>query len=55
MKSKAEESRFTRLYLWMGSAKINMGLFFVAFVLMYFLLGLICEGLRATLDVFYGD
>lgn len=52
MCKESQESNFTKFYLWMTAAKITMGLFFVFFVFMYLLLGLISEGPIVTLDFF---
>lgn len=45
-------SRFARLYLWFAKAKYTMGIFYVAYVFFYLLLGLISEGPAVTLDLY---
>lgn len=50
MQNGMQENAFTRFYLWMTAAKITMGLFFVYFVFMYLLLGLISSGPVVELD-----
>lgn len=52
MQNRVQESKFTRFYLWMIEAKVIMGLFFVYFVFMYLLLGLISSGPVVGLDFF---
>lgn len=49
---KIKNSGFARLYLWTAKAKYTMGIFFVAFVFVYLLFGLISEGPAVTLDFF---
>ena len=49
---KWKNSDFARLFLWTMKAKYTMGIFFVVFVLIYLLLGLVSEGVAVTLDLF---
>lgn len=51
MHSNFENTGFARLYLWTTKAKYTMGMFFLAFVLVYLLFGLI-GGHENTLDLF---
>lgn len=52
MHEKFMGSRFARLYLWFAKAKYTMGIFYVAYVFFYLLLGLISEGAAVTLDLY---
>lgn len=46
-----KENIFARIYLWVAESKTIMGLFFVAFVFVYFFMGAIVKGLDVTLDL----
>lgn len=52
MQEKFMNSGFARLYLWATKAKYTMGIFYIAFVFFYLLLGFISKGPAATLDFF---
>lgn len=41
MQGKASQSAFGRFYLWMFEAKFTMGIFFMFYVVLYLLLGLV--------------
>ncbi|MDL2225047.1 DUF3021 family protein [Eubacteriales bacterium OttesenSCG-928-M02] len=49
---KWTNSGFARLFLWTVKAKYTMGIFYVVFVLLYLLFGLISEGPVVMLDLF---
>lgn len=46
------KSPFARLYVWISKAKYTMGIFFVAFVFMYYFLGCLTDGLAFSLGIF---
>ena len=52
MKDRINQSPFAKLYVWVSKAKYTMGIFFVAFLFMYFFLGCLAEGPAFSLDVF---
>lgn len=43
-------SGFARLYTWMAKAKYTMGIFFVAYVVLYLFFGLVIKDLSVSLD-----
>lgn len=49
--NQKKENTFSKVYLWVAEAKTIMGLFFVAFIFVYFLMGAIVKGLDVTLDL----
>lgn len=49
---KLKNSGFAQLYLWTTKAKYTMGIFFVVYVFVYLLLGVLCDGATATLNFF---
>lgn len=51
MNNNFSNSGFARLYLWTAKAKYTMGIFFLAFVLLYLFLGLIAVETAVTLDL----
>ncbi|MDL2287930.1 hypothetical protein LJC32_00935 [Oscillospiraceae bacterium OttesenSCG-928-F05] len=51
MYEKFYQSRFARLYLWFAEAKYTMGIFFVAYVFFFLLLGVVTRGPDITLDL----
>lgn len=52
MQNNFENTGFARLYLWTTKAKYTMGIFFVVFVLVYLLFGLLYDGVATALDFF---
>lgn len=52
MRRKERESAFVRFYIWTTEAKSIMGLFFLFFVFMYLLMGLLITGPAVKLDFF---
>jgi hypothetical protein len=52
MHATFKNSGLARLYLWVTKAKYTMGIFFVAFVVVYLFFGLVSEGALVTLDFF---
>lgn len=51
MRDNFKNSGFARLYLWTAKAKYTMGIFFLAYVLLYLFLGLIGSEADVTLDL----
>lgn len=51
MQETFKHSRFALLYLWISKAKYTMGIFYVAFVLLYLLFGTVHLREQATLDL----
>lgn len=47
-----KESKLAFLYLWFTKAKYTMGIFYVYFVFLYLLFGVVSEGPAVTLDLF---
>ena len=52
MNHQFEDTGFARLYVWVARAKYTMGIFYVLFVFVYLLFGLISEGPAVTLNLF---
>lgn len=52
MKQKLHNSGFARMYLWVGRVKFMAGLFFMAFAMLYFVLGFAAMGNAASLEMF---
>lgn len=52
MRHQFEDSGFAGLYLWTAKAKYTMGIFFLMFVLVYLIFGMIGEGPSHLLDFF---
>lgn len=52
MKTRFSDSGFARLYLWISKAKFTMGIFFMAFALVYLFFGFITEDPPITLGLF---
>ncbi len=52
MQNQKRESAFARFYIWSTAAKSIMGLFFLFFVFMYLLMGLVSSGPPVELDFF---
>ncbi len=52
MEQSFSNSVFARLYTWMARAKYTMGIFFVVFVVVYLLFGLVAVPGAVTLDFF---
>ena len=52
MNDTFKNSGLARLYLWVTKAKYTMGIFFVAFVVVYLFFGLVSERALVTLDFF---
>lgn len=48
------DSRFAHLYLWFAQAKYTMGVFFVAYVFFYLVLGALTRGPGTPLDLWTG-
>jgi hypothetical protein len=51
MHNKFQDTSFALLYLWMAKAKYIMGILYLAYTLMYLMLGLMA-GVSMTLDLF---
>lgn len=51
MKTQFSESGYGKFFLWMSKAKFTMGVFYVAFTIVYLFFGLLVEGPPITLSV----